>query len=169
MKRIVKAGVLACTFLVLGTLTGCAGARAVGGTSEVLASNCSIGWVLEWDDSPGPDTRSGAIQNQLRYFEERASLFPRDSARSQFSEDDPVRIRVALRGLGSLLDEVPAAEKAIGTDEDMTVTSHLDDGQVLATATVIAMPAGGYRVDSFAATGWVSDDVTCVPDELPTQ
>jgi len=77
-------------------------------------------------------------------------------------------IRVSIRGLGSLLDEVPAAEKAIGKSETMTVTSHTIDGQVLATATVIPMLTGGYRLDMYSATGWVSDDVTCVPDALPT-
>jgi hypothetical protein len=162
--------IFASVVAVAGTLTGCAHATAVGESSEVPAPNCSTGAnILEWDGSPGPDTRSGAIQDQLRYFEERASLFPRHSARSLFLTDDPVRIRVAIRGLESLLDEVPAAEKAIGTDEFMTVNSHLDDGQELATAAVMPMRAGGYRVDSFSATGWVSDDVTCSSDELPTQ
>lgn len=168
MIQSIRGAVLACSIIVVGVLTGCAHATAVGGSSEVPAPNCSTGGILEWDDSPGLDTRSGAIQQQLSYFEERASLFPRGSARSPFPTDDPVMIRVAVRGFAALLDEVPAAEKAIGKDEIMNVTSHSIDGQLLATATVIAMPVGGYRVDSFSATGWVSDDVTCVPDALPT-
>lgn len=51
-------------------------------------------------------------------------------------------IRITVRGLESLLAAVPIAEKALGKDEFMTVTSHSVDGQILADATVIAMPAG---------------------------
>ncbi|GAA3888846.1 hypothetical protein GCM10022381_33350 [Leifsonia kafniensis] len=164
-----KFGPILASVAVAGALAGCAQVTVAEDPAQVPAPNCSTGWILEWDGSPGPATRSGAIQDQLSWFEEQASLFPRDSARSLDALDDPVMIRVAIRGLAALLDEVPAAESAIGTDEFMTVTSHLDDGQVLATATVMPMRAGGYRVDSFSATGWVSDDVTCSPDDRPTQ
>ncbi|GAB3129198.1 hypothetical protein [Glaciibacter psychrotolerans] len=169
MNSFAKGGVLACTLMVIGALTGCAQATVVGAQSEVPSFNCSTTGILEWDGSPGSETRSGAIQSQLSYFEGRAALLPRDATRAPSPVDDPVMIRITVRGLASLLDEVPSAEKALSKDEEMTVTSHSIDGQVLASATVMAMSEGGYRVDTYSVTGWVSDDPSCVAEDATSQ
>jgi hypothetical protein len=103
----------------------------------------------------------------LDFYRERMAAVPADSGRTPFPQDDPVLIRVSLRGFDALLEEVPAAEQGLRPGDDMTVTAYAADGQMLATGTIIPMLSGGYRLDSYSVTGWVDDDPSCLADSRP--
>lgn len=147
--------------------TSCAGTSR-GEPSQadlVVSEDCTAGSIFEWDASPGPTTRLGAVEEILAMFEKNLRALPSDAGRSETNDtlEDPVKLMVGIRGLDAIIVDLKKAEAAVGPDEDLEMAVTNPDGQVIARATISSHSGGGYRVEDFSGTGWTTDDPSCGP------
>ena len=70
-------------------------------------------------------------------------------------------MRIAIRNLEELSRALESVEMSARDGEDLLVESDVKQGGVVASALIIAVPAGGYRLDTLVAPGSTSDDPSC--------
>ena len=160
-RQLVIAGA---AILIGAGISGCAGSRFAGDNTQAprtASESCSIGMTYEWDDTRGSDTPAGAVADILESFTKAQESLPSDAPRSTIdSMADPVRLRVAVRGLEALMVE---AQDTVVSDKTgaVAIEAKSPEGTPLAYALVFEAAGGGYRVSDFSAVGWSDDDPTC--------
>lgn len=160
-------GALAAAALLIA-LTGCAAPVAADGQVDgTYSSTCSVGLILEPDSTPGAETRLGELERRLADWERMAAEAPAvDSVRDDDphavpSTSDPIKIQGVIRGIKSLIEALPEAERDKSSDDVVSVEVVTDSGLVLASAE-ISPHLGGYRVTQLISSGLTSDHPSCV-------
>jgi hypothetical protein len=119
--------------------------------------------VYEWDGSPGEKTPADALRSSLAWYEGKARGLATGVAAPAGGpiEQDPVRLKVLIRGLRALLTELPAAEPTSGSRHTLSVTASGGSGVDIAHVEIAEQGEGGYRIDRISVTGLVTDDPSC--------
>lgn len=127
-------------------------------STRLPSNECSEGGVYEWDDTPGPPTRAGAIADILQWYEERLAFGP-----TQPGDLDRRSARIAIRTLRAGLEALPDAEADAAPYDGVVVEPIADDGASLGSIHIDRHPSGGYRVGMFGAVGFDTDGPECTP------
>jgi hypothetical protein len=127
-------------------------------STRVPSNECGEGGVYEWDGSPGPATRAGAIQDMLEWYEKALASEP-----MQPSHTDRESARIAIRTLRAGLEALPDAEATVDADDYLVVEPIADDGASLGSIHIDPQRSGGYRVGMFGAVGFDTDGPECIP------
>jgi hypothetical protein len=129
-------------------ISGCADSRfAADNTqaSRTASESCSIAMTYEWDDTRGSDTPAGAVADILESFTKAQQSLPSDAPRNTIdSMTDPVRLRVAVRGLDALMLE--AQDTVVSHETGPTaIEAKTPEGMPLAYALVFEAAGGGVQ------------------------
>jgi hypothetical protein len=127
-------------------------------STRVPSDECSHGVVIEWDGSPGPSTRAGAIQEQLDWHEQALVAGPQRPG-----DIDRTAARIAVRTLRAGLEALPDAEAGAARYDTVVVEPIAEDGALLGSIRIEHHGGGGYRVGIFGAVGFDTDGPQCTP------
>ena len=127
-------------------------------STRVPSDECSHGVVIDWDGSPGPATRAGAIQEQLDWYEQALVAGPQRPG-----DIDRTTARIAVRALRAGLAALPDAEAGATRYDTVVVEPIAEDGALLGSIRIEHHGGGGYRVGIFGAVGFDSDGPQCTP------
>jgi len=145
---------LQCVFLtvLMGVLAGCG-----SGPAAESAERCYGGGIYDYDGSrgqatPGAAVRAMADQKEVLIEKELATIAPTEERDRRLAQD-----RAAVRGLRALQ---AAADEADGVG---TLEAKAEEGSVVATADIVAAPAGGFFISSLNA------EADCQPVTSPRE
>ena len=161
------AGLTGAMLAVLVSMSACASPSSSASASAVdsvpTSSSCGVTVTWDWDGSPGAATRSESLSDIAAYLKQRERDVESAGARSGEGDglDDPLDVRIAIRNLEELSRALESVEMSARDGEDLLVESDVTQGGVVASALIIAVPAGGYRLDTLVAPGSTSDDPSC--------
>ena len=127
-------------------------------STRIPSDECSHGVVIDWDGSPGPSTRAGAIQEQLDWYEQVLVAGPHRPG-----DIDRTTARVAVRALRAGLEALPDAEAGAARYDTVVVEPIAEDGALLGSIRIEHHGGGGYRVGTLGAVGFDTDGPQCTP------
>ena len=150
---------------MLVSMSACASSSSSASTvySAPTSSSCGVTVTWDWDGSPGAATRSETLSDIAAYLKKRERDAESAGVRSGEGDglDDPLDVRIAIRNLEELSGALESVELSAPDGEDLLVESDVKQSGVVASALIIAVPAGGYRLDTLVAPGSASDDPSC--------
>lgn len=159
------AGFSGAMLAVLVSMSACASPSSNSTTVDSVAapSACGVTLTWDWDGSAGAATRTEALADISAYLRSRESDLVSANARPGQGDglDDPLKVRIAIRNLEELSRELQLVEMSAREGDDLLVEADVKQGGVVASALIIAMPAGGYRLDTLVAPGAGIDDAMC--------
>ena len=143
-------------------LAGCAGQSAPNAATtappdaEVVAvGGCGWGAVLDYDGSPGEETRALAIEAMIEFWRERVGEGVETVSGGSYEIQDGIdTFELALEAL-------PAAERGADSTAPVEIKAITSEGEDWGTVSIFAQPSGGYVIDRYAVTH--EDGHVCPP------
>ena len=131
-------------------LTGCAGRSAPSAVTTsppddavVAVADCGWGGVLDYDLSPGEESRARAIEAMI----ERWRKVVGEGVETVLGS--PQEFQDGIDTFELALEALPAAERDAASPELVEVEAVTAEGEDWGTVRISAHPSGGYVIDSF--------------------